>query len=525
VRALSTYQPAASPPYRTASPRPAEAAAMVETQWKAGEHAAALEPLRHKLLPPALSRRHFHLAVLNRVGLSAAEAAAAALVLAAVAVLGVLQVRAVATVESGSVTQFLWFPLFVLILYRSPIAALFGVSMERSMFWHGLFALLATAYSILHGTIVLFYDPDVPGLDVFRVGFSSTTRIYWTGAIAAGLMLLTVLTSAALIRRAIPRLWLYSHHLLPLAAAVTAAIHGAPAVLAAVAIYVVDRLFGYVFQAHVRHAATKRETTARVVEDGQMVRLTLPRTFQFKPGQYVGVSCPAVARFEWHNFTIASAPSDANAVLMIKAGGRWTRNLLKHVAALGGAATEVPLHLLVHGPVGAVAIDWTSARYDAFVVFAGGVGVTPMISFYRELASQASRGRALKLARLVYLSRSRAQVQNIFDLETVGGVDVERHMAGAMLHGFRADVHLTSEAGPVKGDGLRGLDFCPVEWHAGRPDVGAIFAELAEEAKAAGIRRVGVLACGPEAMTTSVTKSARKHEGEVKFDVHLEHFY
>lgn len=462
------------------------------------------------LLPPVLGKRHFYLSQANRVGMSILEAVSAAVILGAVAALGYVQLKAGETNASGNVAQVLWFPLFVLILYRSPIAALLGVSMERSMFWHGLLSLLATAYSILHGIIALYHDDNEgkPGLDAFRGGLGGDNGVYWSGVIASGLMALIILTSAAPIRRVIPRIWLYSHHVLPLAAAVVSAVHGAGAVLAAVAIYVAARLFGYIFQAHVQYAKTKALCSGKVVQENGMVRITAPRTFSFSPGQYVGISCPAIAWFEWHNFTIASAPSDSSLVLYIKADGKWTMKLLEHVKGLGGgveAAENIPLPVLFHGPVGSVAIDWTSSRYEAFLVFGGGVGITPILSFYRELASQADRGRPLKLAQMVYTSRSERQAHAIIDVDAhansnridlEGGDDRSR---GA-LSGFQIDVYITGAAlqSSVTRNCQSGISSIPTAWHSGRPDISMAFAKVAQEAGARGLSRIGVLACGPE---------------------------
>lgn len=43
-----------------------------------------------------------------------------------------------------------------------------------------------------------------------------------------------------------------------------------------------------------------------------MVRLKIerPRDFEFHAGDYVYVNIPHVAKFEWHPFTISSAPED-----------------------------------------------------------------------------------------------------------------------------------------------------------------------------------------------------------------------
>ena len=40
------------------------------------------------------------------------------------------------------------------------------------------------------------------------------------------------------------------------------------------------------------------------------LRIRRPVDFDFQPGDYVYVNVPSVARYEWHPFTVSSAPED-----------------------------------------------------------------------------------------------------------------------------------------------------------------------------------------------------------------------
>lgn len=39
-----------------------------------------------------------------------------------------------------------------------------------------------------------------------------------------------------------------------------------------------------------------------------------PQFFHFKPGDYVYINIPAIAKYEWHPFTISSAPEQQGTV-------------------------------------------------------------------------------------------------------------------------------------------------------------------------------------------------------------------
>jgi len=59
----------------------------------------------------------------------------------------------------------------------------------------------------------------------------------------------------------------------------------------------------------------KSYVTTGVVLPSRVVCLVIkrPPNFSFKPGDYVYLNIPSIAQFEWHPFTISSAPEQANS--------------------------------------------------------------------------------------------------------------------------------------------------------------------------------------------------------------------
>ncbi|KAH0946780.1 hypothetical protein HN011_012237 [Eciton burchellii] len=56
-----------------------------------------------------------------------------------------------------------------------------------------------------------------------------------------------------------------------------------------------------------------------------------PPHFHFHPGDYVFVNIPVIARYEWHPFTISSAPEQEDYIwLHIRAVGEWTNSLYSY---------------------------------------------------------------------------------------------------------------------------------------------------------------------------------------------------
>ncbi|XP_028905791.1 NADPH oxidase 3 [Ornithorhynchus anatinus] len=107
--------------------------------------------------------------------------------------------------------------------------------------------------------------------------------------------------------------------------------------------------------------------------------------FKMEAGQYVYLQCPSVSRWEWHPFTLTSAPDEDFFSVHIRVVGDWTGALFK---AFGGEEMSfkepwrLP-RLAVDGPFGAVTSD--VFHYPVSVCIAAGIGVTPFASILKSI--------------------------------------------------------------------------------------------------------------------------------------------
>ncbi|KAG0463281.1 hypothetical protein HPP92_019350 [Vanilla planifolia] len=68
------------------------------------------------------------------------------------------------------------------------------------------------------------------------------------------------------------------------------------------------------------------------------IQMTKPPGFTYKSGMYLFVKCPNISSFEWHPFSITSAPGDNYLSIHIKTAGDWTtelRNLFSKASFCG----------------------------------------------------------------------------------------------------------------------------------------------------------------------------------------------
>ncbi|VAH08283.1 unnamed protein product [Triticum turgidum subsp. durum] len=130
-----------------------------------------------------------------------------------------------------------------------------------------------------------------------------------------------------------------------------------------------------------------------------------PSSFKYKSGMYLFVKCPDVSPFEWHPFSITSAPGDDYLSVHIRTLGDWTtelRNLFGKAceeevnskkATLSRLETTVIAEgadentrfpkIFVDGPFGAPAQNYK--KYDILFLIGLGIGATPFISILKDL--------------------------------------------------------------------------------------------------------------------------------------------
>ncbi|CAN1790715.1 Respiratory burst oxidase homolog protein C [Linum perenne] len=132
------------------------------------------------------------------------------------------------------------------------------------------------------------------------------------------------------------------------------------------------------------------------------LHMSKPNGFRYKSGQYMFVNCAAVSPFEWHPFSITSAPGDDYLSVHIRTLGDWTRQLrtvfqevcqppttgksglLRADEFQGNNNPDFP-RILIDGPYGAPAQDYK--EYEVVLLVGLGIGATPMISILKDIVN------------------------------------------------------------------------------------------------------------------------------------------
>ncbi|CAM6105786.1 unnamed protein product [Calypogeia fissa] len=135
-----------------------------------------------------------------------------------------------------------------------------------------------------------------------------------------------------------------------------------------------------------RASSYKVSTIKAAIYPGNVLALHMskPIGFKYKSGMYIFLQCPSISKFEWHPFSITSAPGDDYLSVHIRTLGDWT-NEMKRVfenALTLGTVDAFP-KLCIDGPYGAPAQDFR--KYDVLLLVGLGIGATPFISILKDM--------------------------------------------------------------------------------------------------------------------------------------------
>ncbi|XP_050110637.1 putative respiratory burst oxidase homolog protein H isoform X3 [Malus sylvestris] len=149
-----------------------------------------------------------------------------------------------------------------------------------------------------------------------------------------------------------------------------------------------------------------------VIYTGNVLALYMskPHGFKYKSGMYLFLKCPDISGFEWHPFTITSAPGDDYLSVHIRSLGDWTTELRerfeKACSQLQSTQTrkgnlvriETKAHsnygheiegypkIVIKGPYGAPAQNYI--KFDILLLIGLGIGATPFVSIIKDIINQ-----------------------------------------------------------------------------------------------------------------------------------------
>jgi predicted ferric reductase len=261
--------------------------------------------------------------------------------------------------------------------------------------------------------------------------------------------------------------------------------------------------------------ARRRWATAAVVSldalRSGVTRVTIrpPPGFVHRAGDYVFLRVPAIARHEWHPFSITSAPESAILTVHVRSLGNWTAALRRQAERPGELIARLD------GPYGSPSGHVFESRRA--VLIGAGIGVTPFASILESIVLRANgrgeRPSTLERAHFYWLNRDRysfewfaALLAELERMDGAGVLDVNIWLTGGRAGVTSAVLELAREIEHAAGDRdlVTGLK---TKTHMGHPDWEATLGAIAREHAP---HVVDVYFCGPPPLGRIVRAAARR---------------
>ncbi|KAF8971404.1 NADPH oxidase A [Flammula alnicola] len=170
----------------------------------------------------------------------------------------------------------------------------------------------------------------------------------------------------------------------------------------------------------IRARRATRLSKVLVHPSGAMELRIVKPSFKYTAGQWLFIQIPELSKFQWHPFTITSAPEDPYVSVHIRQVGDFTRGLGDRSAAMKGAEKDSKIGMTrgdfveldptissitlpqvrIDGPYGAPAEDVFSS--EVAVLVGAGIGVTPFASILKHIWYRQKKGKLGSLRRVEF---------------------------------------------------------------------------------------------------------------------------
>lgn len=302
-----------------------------------------------------------------------------------------------------------------------------------------------------------------------------------------------------------------------------------------------------------------------LVYDGNVLALYLekPQGFAYESGMYLFVKCPDISKFEWHPFSITSAPGDNYLSVHIRAVGDWTtelRDRFKNICDPGSTRKkrgivrlETKSHsdydpsksggkkpqIYIKGPYGAPAQNYK--KYDILLLIGLGIGATPMISILKDLLNQIKANdphttdaqKVPKRAYFYWVTKEQASfdwfkgvMDDVAEYDQDKIIEMHNHLSCVHEEGDVRSVLITmlQQIQQSRGEEVDVVSGSRIRTHFARPDWEKVFSGLASTHKGS---EIGVFYCGPYTLVKKLRgycKSFSDGSTSTRFRFHKENF-
>ncbi|KAH7522857.1 hypothetical protein ACOSP7_008923 [Xanthoceras sorbifolium] len=296
------------------------------------------------------------------------------------------------------------------------------------------------------------------------------------------------------------------------------------------------------------------------------LHMSKPQGFKYTSGQYIFVNCAEVSPFQWHPFSITSAPGDDYLSIHIRTLGDWTSQLkyifskvcqppsvdqsglLRADIGQGNNKPRLP-RLLIDGPYGAPAQDYK--KYDVLLLVGLGIGATPLISIVKDVLNNIKQQKELeegtvestvtknnkkkpfatKRAYFYWVTREQGSFEwfkgvmnEVAEYDIDGVIELHNYCTSVYEEGDARSALITMlQSLHHAKNGVDIVSGTRVKTHFARPNWRTVYKHVALKHTD---EKVGVFYCGAPGLTGELRRLAQdfSRKTTTKFDFHKENF-
>ncbi|KAH1367292.1 hypothetical protein KXW98_009513 [Aspergillus fumigatus] len=452
-------------------------------------------------------------------------------------------------------------PVLVLSAGRNnPLIPLLGIPFDTFNFLHRWVGRVMIAGALIHMGCVI-------GAQAMQVSMDAITKELWSqpfyvyGMIALIAFVVIFFQSVSPIRHAFYEAFLHFHIFLAIMAFVGLWYHlrglaQQRVLLATLILWGLDRIARLV---SILWRNCGKQRTSATVEllpgDVARVEVAVSRPWKFKAGQYMYLYIPSLGLWTSHPFSVAWTSSDRmttnkkrdssdsfNVLLggrqrttmsfLIKRRDGFTNKLLTKVHR--SEAGRFNATALAEGPFGGL---HSLASYGTVLLIAGGIGITPPLSYLHEFADGFSdRSMAVRRVTLVWVVRHLEHLDwiqpwmaSLFDHPAVEAPNERKQTSYFQLSefsltiqvyvtakGYTTDEHLSNKSPWTKSP----PSTVSISIKHGKPS----FAEVVEAEMEQQVGAMAVSVCGPGGMGDDVRQAVRERQNGRLVDLYEDTF-
>eukprot|EP00033_Pygsuia_biforma_P003294 GCRY01003610.1.p1 GENE.GCRY01003610.1~~GCRY01003610.1.p1 ORF type:complete len:537 (-),score=118.62 GCRY01003610.1:179-1789(-) len=435
-------------------------------------------------------------------------------------------------------------------LRNSPLVFIFGISFDRAIKFHRWFSRWGIFTILVH--TISFWPSFIHWKELKKTAFGTCADQYiyvFYGYIALYAGLVLGLLALGQIRRRFFTFFQRAHRVLAIVFLVFLYLHRPhhTAVLLGVLVglYAIDLLIRWL-----PYLKSKNDVVAQVdAFPNNVLRVRFnKRTFpHYHAAQMIQIKFPLVSSFETHPYSLATAPWENYPTIYVKGLGDWSMKANRTVQKLISNSSDIelshpttlshPFPAVVEGPYGRLCLPLE--HYANIIMFAAGVGITPMRSQLAQLLHEHKTGRKVPLqkVKLIWTVPEHSMIHALLhkDHEPPSSAELQADTVpdsflpiATYLAPFGVfEVHFFVD-GPV-ADSDKGVFGSYVRY--GRPDIQGLLRSMAPEMDSSSTTvatsHVAVMTCGPPGMNTVVRHASSrlsKEKNMPQYDYHYESF-